>query len=95
MQDNTTALSNVLNLFKNIQAIDGWQNAWKLLSMQFPALNSTLIIAWLALPEKLQDTLPVSWLLTIALVLLALGMAGRLVKQPIDLLETKVEVKPV
>ena len=69
------------DLLKNVKLISNASEAWKFLSMQFPALNLAFILTWAALPKPLQDAVPVPVLLSIAVVLIVLGMLGRLYKQ--------------
>jgi hypothetical protein len=62
--------------------VEGWQDAWKFLSVQGAAFGLVLIGAWNALDEKLQDALPV-WLLSVIAVLVLLGIIlGRIIQQP-------------
>jgi hypothetical protein len=44
-------------------------------------LANAALLSWAALPDKMQDQIPISWLIGLASVLLAFGTAGRLVKQ--------------
>ena len=62
--------------------ISNWRSAWRMFSVQIPALNIAFVSAWSALPAKFQDILPVSWALGIAVAMMVLGIAGRLIQQP-------------
>lgn len=62
--------------------IANWRKAWRMLSVQIPAINAAFIATWAALPQKFQDAYPLPWALGTVLVLLVLGVVGRLVKQP-------------
>jgi len=54
---------------------------WKMFSMQAQVMNTALLVSWQTLPTTLQTILPVQYLLIIAVILLVLGMIGRMVKQ--------------
>jgi len=75
-----------------MRLIDNASSWWKMFSMQAQALNTALLVSWQALPSTLQTILPVSYLLTIAVVLLILGMVGRMVKQ--ENINAVTETKP-
>ena len=62
--------------------ITNWRSAWKMFSVQIPAVNVALLATWAALPEKFQNALPASWMLAVAAVLIVIGVIGRLIKQP-------------
>ena len=62
--------------------ISNWRSAWKMFSVQIPALNIAFVSTWAALPPKFQDMLPISWTLGIAVAMIVLGIAGRLIQQP-------------
>lgn len=69
-----------------MKIIPNWRDALRMYSVQAQALNFAIIGAWQALPEDLQDALPETLILGVAMVLLVLGIVGRLIQQP--------EVKP-
>ena len=75
------SLLNLPSWLKNLSLINNANKAWTFLSMQFPAVNLAFIATWLAIPEKLQDAVPVPVLLAAVSAMLVFGMAGRLVKQ--------------
>ena len=54
---------------------------WKMFSMQAQVINTALLVSWQTLPTTLQTILPVEYLLVISVILLVLGMIGRMVKQ--------------
>lgn len=62
--------------------IPNWRKAWKMLSVQIPAINTAFLATWAALPDRFQDAYPLPWMLGTVIVLLILGIAGRLVDQP-------------
>lgn len=62
--------------------IPNWRKAWRMFSVNIPSVNAAVIATWASLPSRFQDAYPVRWLLVTVVVLLVLGIAGRLVKQP-------------
>jgi protein-S-isoprenylcysteine O-methyltransferase Ste14 len=64
-----------------MRLVDDWRKALKWFSVQIPAVNVAFLATWAALPPKFQDALPVPWVIGIAVVLLVLGIVGRLIKQ--------------
>jgi hypothetical protein len=58
------------------------KQAWKMFSIQAQALNAALLVSWQSLPTTFQTILPVQYLLTLAVVLLILGVVGRVIHQP-------------
>jgi hypothetical protein len=61
--------------------VDDWRECWRWISMQAMAIALALQGAWMAVPEDLRANLP-SWLITaVTIVLLVLGMIGRLLTQ--------------
>lgn len=65
-----------------MKLIPNWRRAWRMFSVQVPAINAAFIATWASIPEKFQDAYPLRWALATVLVLLVLGVVGRLVKQP-------------
>jgi len=57
------------------------KQAWKMFSIQAQALNAALLVSWQSLPSSFQTVLPVQYLLIIAVVLLVLGVVGRVIQQ--------------
>ena len=57
------------------------KQAWKMFSIQAQALNAALLVSWQTLPLSFQTILPVQYLLIIAVVLLVLGVIGRVIQQ--------------
>lgn len=66
---------------KKPQLVSDFRSAWRWFSVQMPALNTAFLLTWANLPEKFQSVLPVSWVIGIAVALLVLGVAGRLIDQ--------------
>lgn len=66
---------------KKPRLVGDFRSAWRWFSVQIPALNAAFLATWAALPEKFQSVLPVSWVIGIAVALVVLGVAGRLIDQ--------------
>ena len=64
-----------------MRLVDDWRKALKWFSVQIPAANAAFLLTWSQLPAKFQEALPLPWVIGIAVGLLVLGVAGRLVKQ--------------
>ncbi len=61
--------------------IHNWREAWRWISMWAMAANVAFLGTWAALPDDLKTALP-SWIVpTAAVIVLVIGMAGRLIKQ--------------
>ena len=61
--------------------VDEWKLAWRWFSVQSMAASAVVLGAWDSVPEELRHALP-RWLPhSVAIALLVLGIAGRLVKQ--------------
>ena len=65
-----------------MKLISNWRKAWRMFSVQVPAVNIAFLSTWAALPDKFQDAIPLPWAIGIAVVLMVLGVAGRLIDQP-------------
>ena len=64
-----------------MKPVEDWKRCWKWFSVQIPALNTAFLVTWVALPAKFQDALPIPWVIGIAIVLIVLGVAGRMIDQ--------------
>lgn len=64
-----------------MKLIDNWKKGWKFISVHCMVLAQAIIGSWMALPMKMQDTIPVQYVLGLAVVLLAAGIVGRFVDQ--------------
>jgi len=62
--------------------INEWRKIYKYISVQIPALNVAFLATWALLPQKFQDALPVTWVISIAIALLIAGVVGRMIAQP-------------
>ncbi len=54
---------------------------WKLYSQQITLINGSMLLSYIALPDKLQDAIPPLAVIGLALSLLVLGFVARMVKQ--------------
>lgn len=64
-----------------IELVDDAKQAWKWISMQAMVLAAAIQGAWLYIPEDLKLSIPPNIVQGLTLVLLFVGVAGRLVKQ--------------
>ena len=58
------------------------RNWWRMFSVQAMMLAGALQGAWAFIPLEMQETIPEDWLRGLTIVLLVLGVVGRLVYQP-------------
>jgi hypothetical protein len=68
-----------------VKIVDEWRQAWKWFSVWAMGIPATVAAVWLAIPEQwqaifLQNVTP-KQIVWAVLVILGLGIAGRLVKQ--------------
>jgi hypothetical protein len=68
-------MENVMKL------IDEWRQAWRWFSMQAMVLVAALQGGWAALPDDLKQHFPGRAVTALSIVLLLLGIGGRLVRQ--------------
>ncbi len=59
------------------------RRCWRWFSVQLPALNLAFLGTWSVLPDKFQNAIPLPWVVGIAVVLIVLGVFGRLIEQPV------------
>jgi len=64
-----------------MRLIPNARRAWRWFSVQADALAIAGAGAWLAVPNDMRAAVPSEWLAVGALVLAALGIVGRLIKQ--------------
>jgi hypothetical protein len=65
-----------------MQLIDDARRAWRMFSVQMMLAAGTLQAIWTQYGDQLRPYLPAKWVSAITLILLLLGIFGRLVKQP-------------
>lgn len=64
-----------------MRLVSDWKSAYRWYSTQAPALTVALLVTWQALPDDLREQAP-HWLQVSVLVVLLLGgIAGRLISQ--------------
>lgn len=61
--------------------VPDWKKAYTWFSMQAMGASLTLTAAWMAVPTDLKDRVPDGVASTVLMVLLVLGVVGRLVNQ--------------
>jgi ABC-type uncharacterized transport system permease subunit len=68
--------------------IENANNAWKMFSVQAMAIAGSLQFldlairfSWASIPEEMRSSLPTGWVQCITVVLMVLGIIGRLVQQ--------------
>lgn len=57
------------------------KQSWRWWSMRAMALQGAVAGSWLVVPEDMRASVPSEWLAACAVVLTALGIAGRLIEQ--------------
>ena len=65
-----------------MKLIPNWRKAWRMFSVQAQAAAIAAIAGWQALPNDLRVLVPQQVAIGLALVLLVLGIVGRLIDQP-------------
>jgi hypothetical protein len=61
--------------------VKDWRQAWKWFSVQAMVLDAAILSAWAAFPDDLKAVIPSGWIKGLAIALLIVGVAGRVVKQ--------------
>lgn len=64
-----------------MKLIDDWKNAWRWASINCMALAASVQGAWMYIPDDLRDNVPHHLASAITLVLLALGIIGRITQK--------------
>ncbi len=64
-----------------MKLVNDWKSAWKWYSVNSNILAGALVGAWLALPDKMQDSFEPCELKAAALTLIVLSIGGRLIDQ--------------
>jgi hypothetical protein len=64
-----------------LQIVDNWKSCWRWFSTQAMTLAAAIQGAWMFIPEDMKATMPPNLVQAVTVGLLALGIAGRLVKQ--------------
>lgn len=66
---------------KKPKLVDDWKQSWKWFSTQAMALGVAIQGAWMMIPEDMKTSLPQNAICYATMILLVLGVIGRLVKQ--------------
>ena len=69
---------------KKIKLDPNWKKSWKWFSMQGIAIASAIQTAYIALPEKMQDSLNPKMVMLLTLGILIVTAIGRLIPQESD-----------
>lgn len=64
-----------------VELVEGWQTAHKWFSTQAMAVAAAILGGWQVLPDDMKTALPQCLVAWVAVVLLVLGIGGRLIKQ--------------
>ena len=64
-----------------MKLINDWKGCWRWFSVQAMVLAGAVQAAWVAIPPEWQASIPQEWIRWGTVVLLALGVIGRLVDQ--------------
>ena len=64
-----------------MKPVKNWRQSWRWFSVQAMAMQGAVAGAWLAVPDDVRGAVPADWLAIAAVVLTALGVAGRLIDQ--------------
>ena len=67
---------------KKLELVEDARSAWRWISVQAMAAALAVQGAWASVPEDMKASIPASYVQWLTLALLALGIGGRLVKQP-------------
>lgn len=61
--------------------VDDWKSAWRWFSMNCMVIATAIQGAWVYIPDDLRANVPAHLISTVTILLLTLGIVGRLVKQ--------------
>lgn len=64
-----------------MKLIDNWKQAWKWLSVHCMIGAATIQAAWMYIPDDLRQNMPHKLVAATTIILLILGVIGRVVKQ--------------
>ncbi len=64
-----------------MRLVKDWRQTWRYFSVWSMTATGAIQAAWLAIPEGMKASLPDNLVNAVSLVLLALGVIGRMVKQ--------------
>lgn len=64
-----------------MKLVENWRDAWKWLSMHCMIVAGALQGAWVYVPDDMKQMVPRHLVSVLTMILLGLGVAGRLIKQ--------------
>lgn len=64
-----------------VQLVDNWRTAWRWFSQQCMAISIAIQGTWALMPADLRSSVPSEWITGSAILVLVLGMVGRMIKQ--------------
>lgn len=64
-----------------MRPINNWRKAWRMFSVQAMLVSGAVQGTWAALPREMKEAVPDGWISLFTVLLLVLGIAGRLVVQ--------------
>lgn len=67
---------------KKWNLVDDWKQAWCWISVKCMVLGAAIQGAWLFIPDDMKATIPPNVVQIATLGLLAIGVVGRITKQP-------------
>jgi len=67
---------------KKWNLVDDWKQAWCWISVKCMVLGAAIQGAWLFIPEDMKASIPPNVVQIVTLGLLAVGVIGRVTKQP-------------
>ena len=76
------ALERFQNGDHEMKLVQEWKKCWRMFSVQAMVLVTAIQGAWVFIPPEMQAALPETWVRVITVILLVLGVVGRLIVQP-------------
>lgn len=64
-----------------MKLVRDWRHVWSYFSTQAMAIAGAVQMTWVTLPDDMRGSIPTEWVSYGTAALLALGVAGRFVKQ--------------
>ena len=65
-----------------MKLVSEWRHWWRMFSVWAMGIAAAVQGAWSFIPPEMQASVPDSWLRAATAILMALGIAGRLIDQP-------------
>lgn len=70
-----------------LKLVPDWRRSWRWISVHALAITGALPGVWLTLPDDWRSTVPAAWLAGVTVITAVAGIYGRLVQQPIKIVE--------